>query len=78
MNINKGEFFSTILSQEIRDRFCYVDEDPIRGKRLFFENSGGSFRLKSVIAANSEIPSAFTTGRYSLNIYNLMGFPIFV
>jgi selenocysteine lyase/cysteine desulfurase len=55
MDINKGKFFSKELSKEIRERFCYVDEDPIRGKRLFFENSGGSFRLKSVIEANSEI-----------------------
>lgn len=44
-----GLLFSPELSKEIKDRFYYVDEDPEFGKRLFFENSGGSLRLKASV-----------------------------
>ena len=45
-DLSQGLLFSHALSKEIKDRFYYVDEDPDSGKRLFFENSGGSLRLK--------------------------------
>lgn len=48
------KLFSTDLLNEIRSKFAYVDEDPFNGKRIFFENAGGSLRLKSVIAAVAE------------------------
>jgi len=50
MNIEKeGKFFSDQLLEEIRNKFYYVDSDPYNGKRLYFENAGGSLRLKGVV-----------------------------
>ena len=37
------------LAQAIRARFAHVDVCPFEGPRVFFENAGGSLRLKSVI-----------------------------
>lgn len=51
MNINdypNGLLFEPELQKEIRDRFCHLEEDPEAGKRIFFENAGGSLRLKAV------------------------------
>jgi selenocysteine lyase/cysteine desulfurase len=45
-NTNKGEFFSDDLLNEIRAQLDYVDFDPYAGKRIYFENAGGSLRLK--------------------------------
>ena len=42
-----GEFFPVELEQEIRKHFCYVDHDYRNQRRIFFENAGGSLRLKS-------------------------------
>ena len=42
-------FFDPELQAEIKKRFFYVDEDPKGRKRLFFENSGGSLRLKKAV-----------------------------
>ncbi len=50
MNHNppQGELFSNALTKEIKEKFYHVDIDPITNKkRLFFDNSGGSFRLKA-------------------------------
>jgi selenocysteine lyase/cysteine desulfurase len=44
----KGQFFSDELQKQVRDRFCYIDADPEAGPRVFFENAGGSLRLKDV------------------------------
>ena len=34
--------------EKVREKFYFVDTDPMTGrKRLFFDNSGGSFRLKA-------------------------------
>lgn len=52
--INKNQkdwIYSKQLLQEIRDKFLHIDSDPYTGKRIFFENAGGSFTLKSVIEA---------------------------
>ena len=44
----QGEFFSDALTKAIKEKFYHVDTDPITNKRrLFFDNSGGSFRLKA-------------------------------
>ena len=44
----QGEFFSDALTKAIKEKFYHVDIDPIsHKKRLFFDNSGGSFRLKA-------------------------------
>ena len=48
-NLNEGLLFDPALSAEIKDRFYYVDADPEFGQRLFFENSGGSLRLKASV-----------------------------
>ena len=42
----QGLLFSKELQQQVRDRFCHVDADSF-GPRAFFENSGGSLRLKA-------------------------------
>lgn len=44
-----GNFFNTELLNQIRKCFANVDYDPIGGKRIYFENAGGSLTLKSVI-----------------------------
>ncbi|MEL0658699.1 aminotransferase class V-fold PLP-dependent enzyme [Psychromonas arctica] len=47
-NEQQGEFFSDSLVKEIKNKFYHVDIDPITNKkRLFYDNSGGSFRLKA-------------------------------
>ena len=44
----QGELFSDELLKAIKEKFYHVDVDPISNKkRLFFDNSGGSFRLKA-------------------------------
>ena len=44
----QGELFSDSMIKAIKEKFYHVDIDPITNKkRLFFDNSGGSFRLKA-------------------------------
>jgi selenocysteine lyase/cysteine desulfurase len=52
----KGILFEPELQKQVRDRFCNVDADSF-GKRIFFENSGGSLRLKSCIQAVADVDS---------------------
>lgn len=47
MNNDDGNFFSDELMHEIKGRFHYVDHDLNGRERLFFDNAGGSFRLKA-------------------------------
>ena len=49
-----GEPFDSQMQKEIRDRFYYINFDPDLGKRIFFENSGGSLRLKQCVRVKSE------------------------
>ncbi len=42
------------LMDEIRDRFALVDNCPVQGPRIFFENAGGSLTLKSVVECTTE------------------------
>lgn len=37
------------LLDEVRKKFAYLDYDPEYGKRLYFDNSGGSIRLKEAV-----------------------------
>lgn len=46
-NYPYGLAFPPELMQEVRDRFLYLTEDRFTGHRQFFDNAGGSFRLKS-------------------------------
>ncbi|MGE5633211.1 MAG: aminotransferase class V-fold PLP-dependent enzyme [Caulobacteraceae bacterium] len=49
----KGVLFDPALIQEIRSRFCYLESDYLKRKRIFFENSGGSLRLKAAVDAKA-------------------------
>ena len=55
MDYEKGNLLPDEISRELRDQFYYVDSDPYIGDRLFFENSGGSLRLKAVVDAYSRL-----------------------
>ncbi len=48
---NTGKMFDTALLAEIREKFYFVDTDPARNDapRMFFDNAGGSFRLKQAL-----------------------------
>ena len=46
MEFNHGVLFSDTYQKKLKSQFCYADKDPQYGARLFFENSGGSLRLK--------------------------------
>jgi cysteine desulfurase/selenocysteine lyase len=54
-NYPEGVLFSEKLQKQIKNKFFYVDDDPDIGKRLFFENAGGSLRLKAAIEKFMEI-----------------------
>ena len=40
-----GCLFDDVLLSEIRERFVNVDCDPFSGRRIYFENAGGTLRL---------------------------------
>lgn len=51
-----AEPFAPDLMQEIRARFHHVDYCPvIKEPRIFFENGGGSLKLKEALAAGAEV-----------------------
>jgi len=52
-----GLFFSDTLQKEIKARFLNIDADPETGARVFFENAGGSLRLKAVNDVYAEADS---------------------
>jgi cysteine desulfurase/selenocysteine lyase len=54
-DVSNGVFFSDELLKEIKDSFYYVDNDPTIGQRLFFDNAGGSFRLKKAVEQFAKI-----------------------
>ena len=41
--------FSNQILNNIRNKFEQIDECPVQGKRVFFENAGGALTLKSVV-----------------------------
>lgn len=55
MNEKNGVLFSDEYQKNLKDQFCYADADPEHGSRLFFENSGGSLRLKKAVEAKASI-----------------------
>ncbi|MDP2024078.1 MAG: aminotransferase class V-fold PLP-dependent enzyme [Hydrogenophaga sp.] len=55
MNTSQGSLFPEALTQDIKDRFHYVDHDMNGRERLFFDNAGGSFRLKSAVERFAQI-----------------------
>jgi selenocysteine lyase/cysteine desulfurase len=52
----QGLLFEPDMLRQVRDRFCNIDADSF-GPRVFFENSGGSLRLKACIQAVAGIDS---------------------
>jgi selenocysteine lyase/cysteine desulfurase len=62
LEANKGQLFCEGLLCEIRNRFYHLEVDPNLGeKRLFFDNAGGSIRLKAandVFKKIDELPDA--------------------
>lgn len=59
MNEKYGILFSDDYQKSLKAQFCYPDADPKYGERLFFENSGGSLRLRKAVevkAAAEELP----------------------
>ena len=48
------------LIKSVRERFMHVEECPFEGKRIFFENAGGSLRLKSVVETSALFASIQT------------------
>lgn len=42
-----------LLLKQVRDRFAQVDECPVQGPRVFFENAGGALTLKSVVETST-------------------------
>ncbi|WP_317855914.1 aminotransferase class V-fold PLP-dependent enzyme [Chakrabartyella piscis] len=55
MDRKNGILFTSDLQQELKAKFYYPDADPLHGTRLFFENSGGSLRLKSAVEAKAAL-----------------------
>lgn len=55
MNYPNGLAFSEEIMKEVQDQFLYLNEDKIVGERLFFDNAGGSFRLKKVEEVFNEL-----------------------
>jgi len=52
MNEMRGQFFSDNELSRIREQFQAIDFDPVtQRKRIYFDNAGGAFRLKSASKA---------------------------
>lgn len=54
-DVKEGVLFEPKLMEEIREKFYGLEEDYRGRKRLFFENSGGSLRLKAAVEARSRL-----------------------
>lgn len=71
----KGVFFSDEYQKTLENKFCYADADPADGHRLFFENSGGSLRLrdavekKTMLEAFPDCPERNRGRGYGLSYY---------
>ena len=55
MNHDKGLPFEDDYAKYLKSQFFHADSDFEFGKRLFFENSGGSLRLKRCVKKKAEI-----------------------
>ncbi|MBF4694440.1 aminotransferase class V-fold PLP-dependent enzyme [Fusibacter ferrireducens] len=51
--VKNAGLFSSEMTSDIKGKFFYVDYDNNGEKRLFFENAGGSLRLKSAVEADA-------------------------
>ena len=57
-NTNEGQFFTDETMQTVKESFHYVDEDLNGRRRLFFDNAGGSFRLKKAVEAYASLAAS--------------------
>lgn len=53
--MDQGILFTESQLKEIRAQFYFIEKDPFQGERLFFDNAGGSFRLKRCVEKFAEI-----------------------
>ena len=57
MSHERGILFGEDFQKSLKEQFCYADADPESGKRLFFDNSGGSLRLRRCVDVKAAIES---------------------
>lgn len=50
-----GELFTDEYQKSLMNEFCHGNTDPDYGHRLFFENSGGSLRLRRAVEAKATL-----------------------
>jgi len=50
-----GQAFPDALMHEIRRRFLYIDHDHHGRERLYFDNAGGSYRLKAAVERFAQV-----------------------
>ena len=55
MENQNGILFDTAFQQGLKEQFYYANSDPEWGNRLFFDNSGGSLRLKTAVEAKTMV-----------------------
>ncbi|QNK65254.1 aminotransferase class V-fold PLP-dependent enzyme [Variovorax sp. PAMC26660] len=55
LNRTRGEAFSSVLMREVKQRFLLVDHDHHGRERLYFDNAGGSFRLKAAVERFAQV-----------------------
>jgi len=55
MDESRGILFDEEFQKELKSRFYMPDADPEHGERLFFDNSGGSLRLKAAVEAKADL-----------------------
>ena len=55
MNYEKGLLLDTDLQKALKEKFYYADLDLNGAERLFFDNSGGSLRLKAAVEAKAQL-----------------------
>ncbi|WP_201326300.1 aminotransferase class V-fold PLP-dependent enzyme, partial [Burkholderia sp. E168m23] len=55
MSSPHGALFPDALMQQIKSHFHHVDRDVDGRERLFFDNAGGSFRLKAAVDAYARV-----------------------
>ena len=55
MEYSCGLLFDESYVKELKSKFYMADSDPEMGERLFFDNSGGSLRLKRCVEAKAKL-----------------------
>ena len=55
MITDEKNLFDDAYLKEIQDKFYYVHEDYLGRNRQFFENSGGSLRLKAAVEEKARL-----------------------